>query len=331
MRRRGLESQVMVITGASSGIGLSTAKRAAQKGVRVVLTARDEVSLRQAVDEIRAEGGEALYQVADVTDIEALRQAAGTAVREYGGIDTWVNNAGVSIYGKIEDVPIEDAKRLFDTNYWGVVNGSMVAVEHLREHGTIINIGSVVSERAVPLQGHYSASKHAVKGFTDALRMELEKEGRSIAVCLVKPSSIATPYPQHAKNYMEDAEPTLPPPVYAPDVVARAILHCAEHPRREITVGGGGKMLAGMGKFTSRAMDRIMEGTMFEQQKWQRGDGTSRPILWRPAPGSGRERGEMPRHVMESSMYTWTVLHPTTAVLALAAVAVGVLFAAQSR
>src|SRR5207237_3691332 len=139
-------------------------------------------------------------------------------------------NAGVSVYGKLMDVPLADLRQLFETNFWGVVYGSRVACEYLRMRGgALINIGSTLSDRAIALQGIYSASKHAVKGFTDALRMELEEQGAPVSVTLIQPTSINTPFPRHAKNYME-AEATLPPPVYAPDVVADAILHCAENP-----------------------------------------------------------------------------------------------------
>src|SRR6266704_1952330 len=140
------------------------------------------------------------------------------------------------------------------------IHGSPVAARHLRERGggAIINLGSIVSDRAIPLQGMYSASKHAVKGYTDALRMELEEEGAPIAVTLVKPAGINTPFPRHAKNYME-REATLPPPVYAPEVVARTILYCCEHPTRDIIVGGAGKGVVAAGHYAPRLTDRIME------------------------------------------------------------------------
>lgn len=313
-----LSEQVLVITGASSGIGLTTAKMAAERGARVVLAARDEDGLRRAVEEIRAEGGKAAYVVADVADLEAMHEIENTAVAEFGGFDTWVNNAGVSVYGRITEVPVEDARQLFDTNYWGVVNGSLTAVRHLRKAGgALINIGSIVSDRAVPLQGHYSASKHAVKGFTEALRMELEEEDAPISVTLIKPAAIDTPFPEHARNYME-AEPKVPAPVYAPEEVARAILECAEHPKRDVTVGGGGRAMAAMGNMAPRLTDKYMEATMFEQQKTDRPTRPGRTdSLYRPEHGSGRERGDYPGHVMRSSVYTRAMLNPRLTLLGL--------------
>ena len=219
-----VEVQVIVITGATSGIGLVTARMAAKRGARLVLASRSEAALQKLAEEIKEANGEATYVVADVGDEADVLKIAATARERFGGFDTWVNNAGVSIYGKFEEVPLADQRRLFETNYWGVVYGSLAAVKQLRQRGgALINIGSALSDRAIPLQGAYCASKHAVKGFTDALRMELEHDGAPISVTLIKPAAIDTPYTEHAKNYLP-VEPQNPPPVYAPDVVAEAIL-----------------------------------------------------------------------------------------------------------
>ncbi len=241
-----LHQQSIVITGATSGIGLATARKAARDGARVFLIARGEHDLQKLCEELQADGARVAYAIADVADNEALKEAADKCQRLFGGFDTWINNAGVSIYGPIRETVIEDQRRLFETNYWGVVNGSMIAVEHLRERpggGTIINIGSVLSDAPAPIQGAYSASKHAVKGFTNALRMELMREHARIGVSLIKPSSIDTPYNRHARNLTGTAVRN-PGPVYAPHVVAEAILHCATHNVREITVGSGGRAAA---------------------------------------------------------------------------------------
>jgi NAD(P)-dependent dehydrogenase (short-subunit alcohol dehydrogenase family) len=148
-----LAQQIIVITGASSGIGLCTARMAANRGARLVLNSRNEAALRQLADEINGQGGEAMYQVADVADEAALRVVADLAIARFGGFDTWVNNAGVSIYGRMIDVPDADHRRLLDTNFWGVVNGSRIAAEYLRHRGgAVINIGSTLSDRAIPGQ-----------------------------------------------------------------------------------------------------------------------------------------------------------------------------------
>jgi short-subunit dehydrogenase len=316
MLRRGwkpkrLRDQVIVITGASSGIGLATARMAARRGAGVVLVSRNERDLRMATEEITIRGGRAIHVVADVAVAEDLDRVAAAASGEFGGFDTWVNNAGVSIYGKLIDVPMEDKKRLFDTNFWGVVNGCRVAVRHLaRRGGTIINIGSIVSDRAVPLQGMYSASKHAVRGYTDALRMELEHDRLPVTVTLVKPASINTPLVDHARNYMAEA-PTLPPPVYAPEVVAEAILRCAERRIREITVGGSGRALTAVGRLAPRTMDVYMERAMFDQQKDPNRSVPPVDSLYSPA-RDGDAAGPYDGHVMRSSLYTKAVLSNVT-------------------
>ena len=303
----------MVITGATSGIGLVTARMAAGRGARLVLAARNEEALRRLVDEITADGAKAIYAVADVGKHDDVQNIAEKAIEYFGGFDTWVNNAGVSIYGRVLEVSMEDHRQLFETNYWGLVHGSQVAAEHLRqEGGALINIGSSLSDRAIPIQGTYCASKHAVKGYTDALRMELEEEGAPISVTLIKPSAIDTPYREHAKNYMS-VEPLNPPPVYAPETVAEAILHCAEHPERDVFIGAGGKALSVAGEYAPRLTDKVMEATLFDLQKTNESSPASRPDgLYNPL-SKLEERGGYPGHVAESSLYTKASLHPLIA------------------
>jgi short-subunit dehydrogenase len=326
-----LSEQVIVITGASSGIGLVTARMAAKRGARVVLNARNEEALRLVSEEINAAGGEAVYVAGDVGRFNDVQNIANEAIRQFGGFDTWVNNAGVSIYGPVLDQPLEDQRRLFDTNYWGIVHGSMVACAHLRKRGgALINVGSTLSDVAIPIQGTYCASKHAVKGYTDALRLELEEEGAPISVTLIKPSTIDTPYVHHAKNLMP-VEPMNPPPVYAPETVAEAILHCAEHPERDVYVGGGGKMLAEAGHYAPRLTDKAMEGMMFDIQKSDRPKSNNRrDSLYAPSPG-GVERGGYPGHVAESSVYTKAKLHPVIAGSLIAGIGFTLLYVGSSR
>ena len=312
-----LPDQVMVITGASSGIGLTTAELAAARGARVVLNARNETELHRAVQRIRQRGGRAISFAGDVADDEAMELLAQRAIEEYGRIDTWVNNAGIGMYGRTWDMTLADKRRLFDVNFWGVVHGCRAAVPHLRARGgALINIGSVASDRAIPLLGVYSASKFAVKGYTDALRMELEEEGAPVSVTLVKPASINTPFTEHARNYMAQ-EPEYAPPVYAPEEVAHAILRCAERPTREVTVGGGGRVLSMLGMVAPRLTDHYMERTLFaQQQKDEPADGTD--SLYSPS-HDGQRRGDTGRHTMERSAYTRAALSDAARMLPLLA------------
>ena len=327
-----VEEQVIVVTGATSGIGLTTARAAADRGAKLVLAARDEEALRELTDEIRGTGGEATYVVADVRDRDDVRRIAETAEEAYGGFDTWVNVAGAFLYGKLADTPVEEMREQFDTNVWGLLYGSLEAADRLkRRGGAIINLGSVVSDRAIPLQGSYSASKHAVKGFTDALRMELEEEGAPVSVTLIKPAAIDTPYPEHARDHM-DEDATLPPPVYAPDVVARAILHAAEHPQRDVYAGGGSKAMSAFGHYAPDLMDEVMEKLFFRLQKTDRPTSSRGPDNIDESTGDLEERGDYPGHVSETSLYTQFTqgrLSPRVALAGIASVVLYLVFRAM--
>jgi short-subunit dehydrogenase len=235
-----------------------------------------------------------------------------------------VNNAAVSMYGRSTDLRIEDMRRQMDVNYWGQVYGSRIAVAHLRDRGgALINIGSALSDRAIPLQGGYCAAKHAIKAFTDALRMELEEEGVPISVTLVKPASIDTPFFEKARTYL-DVEPQPVPPVYHPEVVSAMILSAAQRPLREAIAGGSGAKLSAV-RFTPRLADLYMERYTFAAQ------GTDTPVapdrrdnLYEPLPHDGGERGRnWHGHTRRSSLYTSAVLHPTLAATILGVLAVG--------
>jgi len=310
MKLKKLKNQVIVITGASSGIGLVTARLAAKAGAKLVLAARSEGPLRQLTEEITKAGGKAAYVVADVGVRDQVRQIARVAVERFGGFDTWVNDAGVSIYGKTVDTPVEDMRRQFETNYWGVVYGSLEAVAHLKTRGgALINIGSTLSERAAILQGSYSATKHAVKGFTDALRMELALDRAPISVTLIKPGPVDTPYTLNAKNYME-AEARHPAPAYAPEVVARAILRAAQKPKREVFVGGGGRGIALLGVLAPPVSDAFMRRVMAPQSKLKPQPPSQKNALDAPSDRLA-ERGNYPGHTRETSLYTFSAFHRT--------------------
>ena len=263
-----LDQQVMVLTGASSGIGLCTAILAAERGARLVLVARSEDTLQSLVSQIESNGGEAIYVVADVADREQMLHVAQAAIDQYGRIDTWVNDAGVSSYSRLDKITEADSRRIFDTNFWGVVNGSLIALPYLRKQGgALINLGSEVSEEVVPLQGMYSASKHAVKGFTDALRIEIELLDKSpVSITLIQPTAVNTPFPHNAKNYM-DKEPKLPTPTIDPQRVAEAILKAATDGGRDVKVGMMAVVNTTAAKFLPSLGDRMAAMQAGRQQE----------------------------------------------------------------
>ena len=263
MNLKPIEQQIIVITGATSGIGLATAKMAAERGAHVILFARDEEGLRHVCNDIRADGGTADFIVGDVGKREDVRRAVDEVVSRYGGFDTWVNNAGVAAYAKIEDLSDEDHERMFQTNYWGVVYGSTEALRHLRQKGgALINMGSISSEMPAPILSGYTATKFAVKGFTDSLRLELIHDKAPVSVTLIQPSGIHTPFGDHARNYMDHAS-KVPPPVYAPELVAKAVLHAAQHPTRSTVVGGAGQLMVWGARFLPKLTDAIYSRAFF--------------------------------------------------------------------
>jgi len=326
---KSIKEQVLVITGATSGIGLATARLAAHRGARgLVLVARSAEALRTLADELnsRHPATRTIFIAGDVADKETHRKAAEAAVEQFGNFDTWINDAGVSIFGRLSEVEEKDHRRLFETNFWGLVHGSLTAVDYLQGNGgALINLGSIASERAIPIQGMYSASKHAVKGFTDALRMELEADQRPISVTLIKPTSINTPFTIHAKNYMED-EPDLPPPVYAPELVAEAILHAAETPVRDLMVGGGAKLFSLAETFLPGMADKLMTKTTIKQQHSGRPRRNTNTLY--TAGNKLREEGEHEGMVRRYSCYTEAAMHPVMSVAAL--VGLGAIAAAGS-
>lgn len=299
-----LYRQTMVVTGASSGIGLAIAKRAAESGARVILLARNAEALKDACEDIKREGGQADYVVADVGVREQVHNAVNTIVERHGGFDTWVNDAGVGVYGKLEELTDEDHQRLFQTNYWGVVFGSTEAMRHLRpKGGALINIGSISGDVPAPILSAYTATKHAVKGFTNSLRLETKHDKTPVSVTLIKPSGIHSPFGQHAPNYM-DNQSQVPPPVYNPDLVAQAVMHAATHPVRDITVGGAGGMMIWFTRLMPSLADRVYSKLYFHTALNKKSRPRSGPDALHSPGGDGEIAGDQKAHVRQHSLYT---------------------------
>ena len=327
-----LGEQVVVITGASQGIGRETALEMASRGASLVVAARNEEALTELARQVVRIGGHAEPVVTDVADYAQVERLGERAVERFGRIDTWVNNAAVSIYATVEQLAAEEMERLVAVNLLGQMYGSKVAVAHMkpRRQGTIINIGSALSERAIPLQSAYVATKHGVQGFSEALRLELMAEEAGIDVVLILPSSTNTPLFDFARSKL-GVMPMPVPPVYEPRVVAEAICYAAEHGGREIVAGGWGKLLIAAQRLSPSLLDRYMlQGDRsFEQQQTDMPD-NRRDNLFDPSTGPGSTTGRFGNDSKSSSIYTSVFeLHPNRKRAVLAAAVLGFLAAVR--
>jgi short-subunit dehydrogenase len=325
---RPLKQQVVVITGASQGIGRETALQMATSGATLVLGARNEEALGELARQVDRLGGIAEVVVTDVAEHEQVERLAQRAIERFGRIDTWVNNAAVSIYATVEQLEPDEMERLIRVNLLGQMFGARAAIPHMKRQGggTIVNVGSALSERAVPLQSAYVASKHGIAGFSEALRLEMLHEETGIEVVLIMPSSINTPLFSFARSRM-GVQPMPVPPVYEPRVVAEAICHAAEHGGREIVVGGWGKLLTVAQWLSPSLLDRYMlQGARaWKQQKTSRPD-DARDNLFEASTGPGATSGAFGEGSKSTSLYTTAFeLHPDRKRAALAILLVGAL------
>lgn len=334
-RLKPLDEQVIVVTGATSGIGLAVARQGVARGAAMVLVARNAQALEQIAAELAADGGRVAVAVADVSQEAEVAGIASVAQAAFGGFDSWINNAAVGLYGTVEQIPIADHRQTFEVNYFGTLYGSLVATRHLRARGggALINVGSILGDRTIVQQGPYAATKHAVQGLTDTLRMELERERAGISVTLIKPGGCATPFAEHARNYM-DKPPRIPQPLYDPSVIADAILFCCEHPRRSIYIGSGGLLSSGIGQIAPRLTDWVMEavGTRIQQRPGEDGDPAMRDNLYGPRKdGTVVDSRNLPRRHSSLMVKAQQVPGVTWLGLGLAAGAFGVIGKAVSR
>ncbi|WP_407371332.1 SDR family oxidoreductase [Carnobacterium sp.] len=328
-----LKDQVIVITGASSGIGLVTARMAAEKGAKVVVAARNEEALQKLVEELQRKGHSAIYVEADVGKEEDVNAIAEATLREFGRFDTWVNNAGISIFGHSMDVSTKDMRRMFETNFWGVVYGSRAAVEHYKDRktpGALINIGSLFGDRGTTVQSTYASSKFAVHGWTENLRMELEKEHLPVSVTLIHPGRIDTPYNEHAMSYM-DKQPGHRGMIYPPEAVAEAILFAAENPKRDIFVGSQAKIFVVLGRVFPRFTDKLVEKIMYPTQHLDKQSNPPEESALYHAGYGLHERGTKEGWVRSNSYYVKATKHPMITTAAITGLGALFLLAAKKK
>lgn len=321
MKLKPLPEQVVVVLGASSGIGRESALRLAARGARVVVAARGEPGLQSLVREITAAGGRATYVVCDAVDPAQVRAVADAAVATYGRIDTWVNVAGVIAHSPFDETEPEQFRRLMEINYLGQVHGARAALPELRAAGGGALVFVTSAESAVAMPGHsaYAASKHAVEGLVSALRRELLAESVPISVTSVRPSSTNTPIFSNAAHG-GDVDPEAPPPIYPVSVAADCVVHAAEHPRRVLWAGGSGRAAALLQAVAPRLLDEIV----VRMQPLQRssGDEGDAGTLSAPNKGETDAAGGLGNRERSFSLYTWLQLRPgVTAALGIGGVA----------
>src|SRR3954465_2890191 len=326
-----LEGKVVAVAGASAGIGRATVRELARHGADVGLIARGEDRLSAAAAEVREAGRRACVAPADVADAEQVERAAERIERELGPIDVWINVAMTAVLAEIMDTTPEEFLRVTQVTYLGSVHGAQAALRRFvpRDRGTIVQVGSALSRRGIPLQATYCGSKHAVKGFLDSLRAELRHHHSSVQVALVQLPGHNTPQFNWVRTRLHK-HPQPVPPIYQPEVAARAIAYAAEHPRREMWVGFPTVYTIVGEKFVSGFMDRYLGKSNEKAQKAAKPIDPSTRVdnLLAPPPGDPGAHGMFDEQAHARSPQLWLTMHKRPVLAAVSAAALGGLLAA---
>jgi len=304
-RKNALSDQVVVVTGASSGLGRAVARLAGQRGAKVVVTARTGEALDACVREIEAFGSEALAVPADCTSQDEVAQVVEQAVDRFGRIDTYVANAIVTVYAETYRYEADELRRIMDVNFFGQVYGYWAVLPHLREsEGTFVSIQSALAYRGIPLQGGYCASKAALRNFFESARVELRKAGWGVDISVVHPAAINTP--QFDRDRQKIGKQPMPvPPIYQPEPFADAVLHCCEHPIRELPVGWGAQKLMWGQKLSPRAGDLMLLRMGWKSQHTDEDKPLDAPDnLFSPLPGDPGAHGRFDDQSRGSTLWT---------------------------
>jgi len=323
--------EIVVITGASAGVGRATVLAFAEQGAHIGLIARNREALENVRQEVEALGGRALALPTDVADQEAVEAAAARVEEELGPIDVWVNNAMCSVFSPVKEMKPEEYKRVTDVTYLGYVWGTLAALRRMlpRDRGAIVQVGSALAYRGIPLQSAYCAAKHAIQGFCDSLRAELLHDGSHVHLCMVQMPALNTPQFSWVKSRLP-RKPQPVPPIFQPEVAARAIVYAAHHRRREIYVGWptvkavvGNKMAAGYA-------DHYLARNGYDAQQYDGfADPNRKDNLWEPVPGDHGAHGQFDDRATYHSPQLWSNLHRGILAAVGAVGLAGVLWAAR--
>ncbi|HET9241288.1 MAG TPA: SDR family oxidoreductase [Oligoflexus sp.] len=323
------DKEVVVITGASAGVGRATARAFGQRGASVALIARNEKRLEQTKAEIEQAGGEALVLPLDVSDAQSMDEAAETVMRTFGKIDVWVNNAMVSVFSPVKETSAEEFRRVTEVTYLGYVHGTLAALRHMlpRNKGTIVQVGSALAYRGIPLQAAYCGAKHAIQGFTESLRAELYHDKSNVWVTMVQMPALNTPQFAWSRSRMpHKAQPV--PPIYQPEVAAEAIVWSAHHRRRQLSVGLSTSIVIHGNKIAPGFGDHYLGWTGYASQQRPELRDPNRPDnLFESVAGDYAAHGDFDTRAHGSSPQLWMNTHRSMMLgVGLGAAALGYLF-----
>ncbi|PYJ76852.1 MAG: short-chain dehydrogenase [Verrucomicrobia bacterium] len=313
----------VVVTGASAGVGRATARKFARNGARVALLARGRDGLEAARKEVEELGGKALVVPVDVANAEQVEAAAVQIEAELGTIDIWINNAMVSVFSPIKEMTPEEFRRVTEVTFLGCVYGTLAALKRMlpRDRGTIVQVGSALAHRSIPLQSAYCAAKHAMQGFTESLRCELIHDKSEVRVTMVQLPALNTPQFGWVKSRLpRKAQPV--PPIFQPEVAAEAIYFAAHHPRREFYVGWSSAKAIIANKIAPGMLDHFLAHTGYDSQQYDGAEDPNRAHnLWEPVPGDHGAHGDFNARAKKSSAFLWMSEHRGWLVLIAATVA----------
>lgn len=305
------QPEVVVVTGASAGVGRATARAFARRGARIGLIARGRDGLKATRAEVEQLGGKALVLPMDVADARKIDAAATRVEEEFGPIDIWVNNAMISVFSPVKEMTAEEFQRVTAVTYLGVVHGTLAALKRMlpRDHGSIVQVGSALAYRGIPLQAAYCGAKHAIKGFTESLRCELLHDNSNVRVTMVQLPAMNTPQFSWVKSRLP-RRPQPVPPIYQPEIAAEAIIYAAYHDRREIEVGIPTVLAIGGNKIFPGLIDHYLARSNYEAQQTEEPvEADRRDNLWSPVPGDHGAHGSFDDHAHGFSAQAWLNMH----------------------